>query len=131
MHQELTKEMRECIKACLDASTACTDQVVHCLGEGGKHAEARHIQLLLDCADICETSANFMSRHSDRHSDVCGICSDVCWDTAESCRGIEDETMIQCAQICERCAELCEKMAGKVRMRKPPLTGEKLVGQVI
>ena len=29
---------------------------MHCLGLGGAHADHMHIRLLLDCADICQTS---------------------------------------------------------------------------
>jgi hypothetical protein len=133
MHQTLSKEMRNCIKACLDASTTCTDTVVHCLGEGGKQVQARHIQLLLDCADICETGANFISRHSDRHAEVCALCAEVCLDVAESCRSMgEDETMLECAQVCERCADQCEKMSGHLKtMPKEDPADAKHVGQVI
>lgn len=111
MHHEMSKEMQVCIKSCLDSSDICKQTIVHCLSMGGEHAEATHIQLLLDCAEICQTSANFMSRQSNRHSDICRICEGVCQSCAENCRTFDDESMERCADACERSAESCKAMA--------------------
>lgn len=53
---------------------------------GGRHAEDAHIQLLLDCAEICQTSANFMLRGSELHGRTCAVCADACQRCAASCR---------------------------------------------
>jgi hypothetical protein len=50
----------------------------HCLQKGGKHAEAKHLRLLMDCAEIRQTSAHFMLRGSDLHSRTCFACAEVC-----------------------------------------------------
>ncbi len=106
--------MQNCIETCNDCRDSCLASVSHCLELGGKHAEAGHIGLLLDCADICGTSAAFMLRGSTHHKKVCGTCAEICQACAESCRsmGGADEMMASCAEVCERCAESCEKMAG-------------------
>jgi hypothetical protein len=31
--------------------------------------------LLLDCAEICQTAANFMLRNSELHSRTCAVCA--------------------------------------------------------
>ena len=111
MHQKMNDGIRDCIKACLDSSDVCRQTITHCLSKGGVHADASHIQLLLDCAEICQTSASFMSRQSTRHSGVCLICSDICQKCAESCRVFDDKAMSQCAEACDRSAESCEQMA--------------------
>jgi hypothetical protein len=87
--------------------------VSHCLELGGKHADPVHIGLLLDCADICRTSAAFMLRGSERYQLTCRICAEICLACAESCErmGSSDETMLQCAQECRRCQQSCERMA--------------------
>jgi hypothetical protein len=82
---------------------------------GGEHAKPGHIRLLLDCAEICETSANFMLRTSDLHHLTCGVCAEVCTRCAEDCERFVDDIMMQaCAQACRHCAESCQEMAGHV-----------------
>lgn len=63
----MNDEMRRCVDECLSCFRTCLESVTHCLEKGGRHAEASHIRLLLDCAEICETSAGFMLRTSDLH----------------------------------------------------------------
>ena len=80
----------------------------HC----GPHAEAAHIQLLLDCAEICQTSANFMIRGSQFHRRTCATCAEVCAACAEDCARFGDDTQMQrCAEMCRGCAESCQRMA--------------------
>jgi hypothetical protein len=87
--------------------------VAHCLEKGGRHAEPQHIRLLLDCAEICQTSANFMVRGSDLHAATCRACAEVCERCADDCeRMADDEMMRRCAEICRRCAASCAQMAG-------------------
>ena len=58
--QQMTGEMRECIQNCLDCYSICVETAHHCLTMGGKHADPKHIGLLNNCAQICQTSAAFM-----------------------------------------------------------------------
>ncbi len=107
--------MQQCIDECLNCHSICLETVAHCLQQGGKHAEARHIRLLLDCAEICQTSANFMLRGSDLHTRTCAVCAEVCERCAESCDQFGNDTRMQaCAEACRRCAESCRQMAGAV-----------------
>lgn len=110
----LSKEMRQCIKECLDCYAICLETVQHCLTMGGKHAEQQHISLLLTCARICETSASAMLLGAQQHAETCRACATICHACAEHCRrmGKGDETMQRCAETCERCAASCERMAG-------------------
>ena len=113
MAHQLSAEMRQCIENCTNCHTICLEAVTHCLEMGGKHAEASHIRLLMDCVDICATSAGFMLRGSNLHSGTCGVCADACERCAESCERIADgdELMLRCAEICRRCAQSCRQMA--------------------
>jgi hypothetical protein len=106
-------QMRECLENCTECHAICTETVQHCLQLGGKHAEAAHIRLLLDCADICQTSTDFMLRGSPQHVLTCGTCAEVCLACAESCEriGQQDSMMKKCADVCRRCAESCRQMA--------------------
>ena len=104
--------MQRCIQECLQCHRSCLEIVTHCLRTGGTHAEAGHIRLLLDCAEICQTSANFMLRGSDLHTHTCGVCAEVCERCARSCEQMgNDEQMQACAEVCRRCAESCRQMA--------------------
>jgi hypothetical protein len=90
----------------------CLLTIPYCLQHGGQHAEAAHIRLLLDCAEICQTSANFMLRGSDLHSRICAVCAEICDRCAQDCERFEgDQQMQACAQACHRCAESCRQMA--------------------
>jgi hypothetical protein len=104
-------ELHECIDRCTDCHHLCVETVMHCLQKGGRHADPQHIRLLLDCAEICRTSADFMLRESDLHSMTCGVCAEVCARCAESCERLaDDEQMKRCAEACRRCEESCRRM---------------------
>ena len=102
----------QCIDDCQHCATSCHATVAHCLEKGGKHADPRHIALLLDCAAICETAAASMAHQSSVHSTICAACADVCRACEQSCRAMgDDRVMKECAEACRKCAESCEKMA--------------------
>lgn len=109
----VSQEMQQCIDNCTRCHAICVATIAHCLEMGGKHAEASHIRLLQDCAQICQTSADFMLRGSDLHGSTCGACAEVCRQCAEDCERVDptDQTMKECAQMCRKCADSCEKMA--------------------
>jgi hypothetical protein len=110
-HSMVDEKMRACIQECQRCHDICTETVTHCLQLGREHAESSHIRLLLDCAEICQTSANFMLRMSDIHGQVCGVCAEVCEHCAEDCERFEkDELMQQCAEVCRSCAQSCREM---------------------
>jgi len=112
-----TKQMRDpelqhCIDKCGNCQETCIATVAHCLGSGN-HAEAQHIRLMLDCAEICQTAANFMLRGSNLHRYVCGTCAEICEECARSCEAIAkgDEQMKRCIESCRQCADVCRKVA--------------------
>lgn len=104
-------DMQVCIENCTDTHQICLETIQHCLGKGGKHASADHIRLLSDCAQICETSADFMTRESSFHNVVCRACAEICRACADSCRQLGGIEMEACAEACEGCAGSCEAMA--------------------
>ena len=105
-------EMQRCIQECLSCHAVCLETVPHCLQMGGEHAQEAHIRLLLDCAEICQTSANFMLRGSELHGRTCAVCAEVCQRCAQDCERFMDDPMMQaCAQACRACAESCRQMA--------------------
>ncbi|MGH9929342.1 MAG: four-helix bundle copper-binding protein [Pyrinomonadaceae bacterium] len=108
----VSDRLQECIEQCTNCQNICVATVQYCLEQGGKHAEASHIRKLLDCAEICQTSANFMLRGSELHLSICMVCAEACVRCAESCEQMrDDERMRACAEACRSCAETCERMA--------------------
>ncbi|MCL4534652.1 MAG: four-helix bundle copper-binding protein [Bacteroidetes bacterium] len=117
-HHKMSTAMQDCIKDCQECETTCTESIDYCLQLGGKHAEASHIRSLMDCAEICRTSAGYMLRGSEQYQLVCGTCAEVCERCEQSCRQFGDDTMMQeCAEACRRTAQSCRQMAG-TRLQK-------------
>lgn len=111
--EHISAEMQACIELCSDCHDACLETVRHCLERGGEHAADQHITALLDCAQACDASRDFMLRGSDLHPAMCGVCADACERCADSCDAIgpDDDVMRSCAELCRRCAESCRSMA--------------------
>lgn len=109
-----SSDLQECIESCSDCHDVCLETVAHCLRLGGEHADPRHITTLLDCAQACDASRDFMLRGSELHPAVCGVCADACERCAESCEQLagDDDVLRNCAEVCRRCAETCRQMAG-------------------
>lgn len=116
MSHERNQEMDNCIENCQNCHEVCLETISHCLEMGGEHASAKHIKLLQDCVQICQTSADFMIRGSDYHAQICGACADVCQICADECERMADGSnfMQRCADACRKCAESCRKMAGSI-----------------
>ena len=108
----MSEDMQQCIQSCMECHRICLETVAYCLQMGGPHAEVSHIRTLLDCAEICQTSANFMIRGSELHGRTCAVCAEVCERCAQSCAQMGDDAQMQaCADVCRRCAESCQRMA--------------------
>lgn len=101
--------MQDAIKACLDCHSMCLHMATgYCLERGGRHVEQKHLRLMLNCAELCQTSANFMLSESPLHGRVCLICAEVCEACAKSCEQVGD--MRECAEECRSCAKSCRTM---------------------
>lgn len=110
MHHQLSDPMQKCIDECLHCHAVCLREALnHCLEAGGLHTEPTHFRLMINCAEICQTSANFMLSNSPFHARTCAVCAEVCAACARSCEAVGD--MEECVQACRRCAESCRQMA--------------------
>ena len=110
MSQHLTTDMQAGIDDCLSCHAICLS---HAIGrgpdEGGRHTPPAHTRLMLDCAGICRTAADFMARGSDHHRRVCLLCEEICRACAAGCQELGD--MQECVEACWRCAATCEEIA--------------------
>ncbi|MDD5463130.1 MAG: four-helix bundle copper-binding protein [Methylococcales bacterium] len=84
----------------------------HCLEMGGKHVEPEHFRLMMNCAEICQLSANFMLSSSRFHNRTCEVCAEICDACAMDCGRIGN--MEECASTCRECADSCKQMASMV-----------------
>ena len=110
--KQMLERFNECLETCLNCHRVCSETLSHGWQLGGHYAEAAHLRVLADCADICQTSASFLMRGSERHVSLCAVCAEICTRCAEDCeRFADDEWMKVCAQACRRCAEACQVMA--------------------
>lgn len=126
-HMKLLDEnMKNCIEMCNGCHDECeTVLFQHCVKMGGKHVEEKHVRLMADCIEICQTAANFMLRGSDLHTSTCETCAEVCEACADSCEEVGGEEMKNCAETCRNCAESCREMSGSMM----GMSGSKDIGQ--
>ena len=110
MAHPLDAEMADCVRDCLDCYATCRQTAMnHCLEEGGRHVEPEHFRLMMNCAEMCRTAADFMLSSSRFHARTCTVCAEVCDACAQSCEAIG--TMEECVRACLKCAESCRRMA--------------------
>jgi len=110
MQYQLSQDLQNCIDECLQCYQTCVREAMnHCLEKGGKHVEPTHFRLMMSCAEICQTAANFMLSGSDFHTRICTACAEVCDACAQSCEQVGE--MEDCMQACRRCAQSCRQMA--------------------
>lgn len=109
--------MQECMNNCQECKEVCEETLTHMLMRGGDHMDPEHIRLMLDCIQICQTSADFLRRQSSYHIYTCKACAEICEACAESCEdmGKEHTTLQECADVCYRCAESCREMSRTAR----------------
>jgi hypothetical protein len=107
----VSDEVKECIQDCVDCFKICNETIIRCLVMNGKHSESEHINLLMDCARICNTNSEFMMRNSMYYPQTCGLTADICDECADTCDRFEEDFMKECASVCRRCAESCREMA--------------------
>lgn len=109
--EDATDDLQTCIEECLNCHATCTMTVQYVLAELATEAAVDVVGVLLDCADMCHTNANFMLRGSPYNVLTATTCAELCRACAETCRESDDEHMAACAEVCDRCAESCDQMA--------------------
>jgi hypothetical protein len=106
----LSADLRAGVALCRRARLVLQAAAVRSLDAGGMELDPVHLRLLLDCAQICETAADFMSRNSPYHLYLCEVCAAICEACAESCALAG--AMEECAAICQECVVVCRAIAG-------------------
>jgi hypothetical protein len=115
--RHMNAEMEECIRLCLNCHHVCYEAAMNqCLEAGGQHVQPEHFRLMLNCAEICQTSANFMLSGSDLHHLTCAVCAEVCRRCADDCERIGE--MEECVEACRSCADACAEMGTQPAARR-------------
>ena len=101
-----------CIESCWRSHVMCLETARYCLEKGGAHVQPSHMELLADCAEMCEKTANSLLRRSSKHAAVCIACAELCDACAQECEAFkDDERMLLCARTCRDCAKHCRDMS--------------------
>lgn len=108
--RQLSDEMEECVRDCLNAHRVCVDTLVYCLERGD--LAGRLARELLDCAEMCETAAHFLLRGSELHPRACALCAEVCAVLADACDEFADDPQLRvCADACRAASASCRAVA--------------------
>jgi hypothetical protein len=98
---------------CAQACTACADA---CLSEGDVDDLRKCIRTNLDCADICDTTARVLSRHTGYDANISRAqlqaCVQACASCAEECgrHARTHEHCRVCADQCRACEQACRDL---------------------
>ncbi|ROQ04950.1 MULTISPECIES: four-helix bundle copper-binding protein [unclassified Curtobacterium] len=109
-----------CIDACFECAQTCTACADACLAEDMVAELTKCIRTNLDCADICATTGNVLSRHTGYDANLtrtileaclaaCKACGDECAQHAD----MHEHCKI-CADACRRCEEACTALLARV-----------------
>ncbi len=109
------KALVECIDACFECAQACTACADACLSEQMVRDLAKCIRTNLDCADVCVSTGNVLSRHTGYDANVtrsvlqaCAIACRACGDECE--RHADMAHCRVCAEACRRCEQACNAL---------------------
>lgn len=112
MLDKMSIDIEQCIKSCWACRDSCQKIFfTHCLKQGGAHVEAEHVKIMMSCIDICQLTADAMTRGTPVHKTLCHACAEICTACAESCHKISDNVMQECVDICKQCAASCQAMS--------------------
>ena len=108
----MSKEMQDCVQACMSCHTICEETMSSCMQMGGQ-GQMPIMRALIDCADMTRMCADMMMRRSPMSAEMCAMCAKACDMCAEACMSMpDDKQMMRCAEACRRCAEMCRAMSG-------------------
>jgi hypothetical protein len=95
-------DLRAAFLACLRAHEACEAAVAHALrADGGERVNDR-VGALLDCADVCRTTARYIRYGSPLLRGTAGVAAERCARAAEACAASAHAEAIRRAGACCR-----------------------------
>src|ERR671915_1011746 len=87
---------QSCIDACNDCAESCELCATSCLREQDVKMLERCIQLDRDCATVCWTASQLMSRDSEFVKQICNTCASYAMLVLKSVRNINIWNIVNC-----------------------------------
>jgi hypothetical protein len=101
------------ITTCLSCVSTCNHCAISCLEEKEVQSLTKCIRLNLECAVICQVTAELVSLDSQYIQEIAALCSTVCNACAEECDKHAGREMQYCKECVERC-RMCAKEANEI-----------------
>ena len=101
-------EMQQAAQDCMTCHDVCLQTVQQCQQAGGEHAQASHIQMMQDCAELCQATAHFLQHGSPVTAVVCGATAQVTQRCAMECEQMGDTN---CANACNNASSSTGQIA--------------------
>lgn len=117
LDRDLLARVVDTLVACSQACTACADA---CLSEDMVAELRKCIRTNLDCADICDTTARVLSRHTGYDANLTRALLQAC---VQACRSCGDECAAHaghhehcrvCAEACRACEQACTELLAAI-----------------
>ncbi len=100
-----------CARACLEAALRCQEARAYASAQGGRLAERKLLDLLLDCTEACELTARWVQRESAFQGDLAAVCATICKSCEAACAERGSEAPLKaCASACRKCFDVCLRM---------------------
>lgn len=104
-------EMQQAAQDCMACHDVCLQTVQQCQQAGGEHAQESHIQMMQDCAELCQAAAHFLQHSSPVVIAVCSATEQVTARCAIECEQMGDT---DCANACNNASSSTGQIAKMV-----------------
>lgn len=108
--------LADAVQATLQCAQTCTACADACLSEQSVDQLRKCVRSNLDCADICDTTARVLSRHTGYDANITRAQLQACIQACTSCgsechqhASMHEHCRI-CAEECRRCADTCQAL---------------------
>lgn len=95
---------RQCIEDCINCHALCYSAGMRYPGSPGNDDAS----VLIACAELCRTTANFMLAGLPLEQRVCELCAEACAACARFCE--QNAGLDTCLDACRRCLASCKRM---------------------
>lgn len=107
-HNVMKAQNKQLLTALAECAAACNMCATACLEEKDIRMMVACIRLDIDCAQICQATAGFVSRGSDHAVHLLTECAEICTKCAGECAKHQNDHCQTCAEACRKCAEACK-----------------------
>lgn len=104
-------ENKKIIEVCMACAALCNHCATSCLEETDTKMMARCIQLDMECAALCSTTAQLLSLGSLHATALAKLCATACEECADECSKHTNTHCQECATACKMCAEACKNVS--------------------